>query len=181
MALATDMLGRWAVWNATDEPVPYGLSPTYEFGAAWLEPCALVEDWGCGRGWLSTLVAPDRYRGVDGSASPFAAVVADLTEYRSQAPGVFMRHVLEHNESWSEILANAAASARERLFIALFTPTGRTTRQIAWNDNPGVPDISFRLRDLTDPLRAVGFTVTTERIASPATQYEVETMIRAAR
>lgn len=174
-------LGQWAVWNATDEPVPYGLSPTYEFGAAWLADCATVEDWGCGRGWLSTLVGPDRYRGVDGSPSRFASVVADLTEYRSTVPGIFMRHVLEHNDDWRTILDNAAASAQERLFIALFTPTMRTTRRIAFAENPGVPDISFRLRDLIDPLLVAGFTVSTEQIESPNTQYGVETMLRAAR
>ena len=50
-------------------PISYGQSTTYELAAAWLAPCAVVEDWGAGTGRFAT------YRdgvtiGVDGSPSP---------------------------------------------------------------------------------------------------------------
>ena len=103
------MLGLWDRWNATEEPTPYGLSDTYRLGAEWLATCSLVEDWGCGRGYLRTLIEPERYRGIDGSG-PHADVTHDLLSYRSYVPGIFMRHVLEHNYGWTYVLANAVES-----------------------------------------------------------------------
>lgn len=170
-------LGRWNTWNDTDEPVPYGDTTTYGLGADWLANCDLVEDWGCGRGWLTTLIPPERYQGVDGSPSRFATVVADLTAYRSDVDGVFIRHVLEHNDNWRAILANALASARRRLFIALFTPLAETTRTIAYAKNPGAPDISFALADLVGPIAEAGFECQVEMLGT-ATQYGTETVLR---
>jgi len=171
---------RWEAWNLGVKPTPYGDSPTYAMGAEWLESCALVEDWGCGRGYLSTFVPPERYRGVDGSPSRFASVVADLATYRSDAPGVFMRHVLEHSYEWPAILDNMIASARERIFLAIFTPIVRRTREIAYADFPGAPDIAFALNDLVKPLAAGGFALQVDRLKTD-TQYGVETAIRGVR
>lgn len=174
------VIGKWAVWNASDEPAPYGKSlDTYEAGAQWLADCALVEDWGCGRGFMTTLIPPERYRGVDG-ASPFAAVVADLTSYRSDVDGVFLRHVLEHNDNWRAILDNAVSSARVRLFIAVFTPLAETTHRISYAPNPGCPDISFALADLVGPISAAGFECDVE-ILTTDTQYGTETVLRCKR
>jgi hypothetical protein len=93
--------GKWADWyQGVEKPWPYGDTTTYEIGAAWLDGCALIEDWGCGAGWLRTLVPPDQYRGIDGTSSPFCDEVVDLVSYRSTVPAIFMRHVLEHNHDW---------------------------------------------------------------------------------
>ena len=175
-------LGRWDRVYATglDEPQPYGDTLTYELGAEWLAGCALIEDWGCGKGWMRNLIQPDRYRGIDGSLTPFADVVVDLADYRSDVPGVFIRHVLEHDERWPAILDNALASATERLFVALFTPLVEQTGPIAHNDLIGVPDISFRLADLTDRITAAGFGWSAERLQT-ATQYGSETVLRCER
>jgi hypothetical protein len=175
-------LGKWDRWHALigDEPAPFGLSVTYELGAQWLAGCDRIEDWGCGRGWLSRLIPPDRYCGIDGSRTPFADVIADLAVYRSTVPGVFIRHVLEHNRQWAEILDNALASATERLFVAIFTPLAERTLQIAFASDLGVPDISFRLADLTDRIDAAGFGWTAETLETP-TQYGVETVPRCKR
>lgn len=170
------MIGKWDRWNATPEPAPYDLSPTYEMGAEWLAGCTLIEDWGCGRGWFATLIQPAQYRGVDGSPSHACSVVADLRDYRSEVPGIFMRHILEHNYDWREVLENAAASAQERLFIVLFTPLGARTQEINYTYEVGVPDISFRLDDLTDVLE--DWRVEAQTIESPTTQYGVETVLR---
>lgn len=175
-------VGRWNAWYGVglDEPQPYGDTLTYEVGAAWLADCAMVEDWGAGKGWLRTLIPPERYRGIDGSATPFADTIADLAFYRSRVPGVFIRHVLEHDPRWSAILGNALASATERMFLAVFTPLAAKTGPIAYNDHIGVPDIAFALDDLTAPIAAAGFAWTLETLPT-ATQYGAETVLRCER
>lgn len=147
-------LGRWALWygQVTDQPQPYADTVTYRLGADWLAGCGLVEDWGCGLGWLRTLIPAERYRGLDGTASPFADEVVDLAAYRSSVPGVFMRHVLEHNHAWEAVLDNAVTSFTKRMALILFTPMAPVTHQIAPFDNDGldVPNIAFRHQDLAD-------------------------------
>jgi hypothetical protein len=169
-------VGKWAGWyRGAEQPWPYGDTTSYEIGAAWLRPCALVEDWGCGAGWLRTLLPADRYRGIDGTASAFCDDVVDLVTYRSRVPGIFMRHVLEHNDEWARVLDNALASFTERMALILFTPERETTERIAFDPEVGVPDIAFRLADITDRFPAdVRHTV--QRIAS-ATQYGAETIL----
>ena len=72
--------GKWADWyQGVEKPWPYGDTTTYEIGAAWLDGCALIEDWGCGAGWLRTLAPPDRYRGIDGTSSPFCHEVVECS------------------------------------------------------------------------------------------------------
>jgi len=170
-------VGMWGDWNEVAEPQPYGHSPTFELGARWLQGCSLIEDWGCGRGWFSTLIEPARYRGVDGT-SPFAAVTADLTEYSSSVPGIFMRGVLEHNLRWEAVLDNALRSFTERMALVLFTPLEESTRQIDWVDPPGVPDLSFALADLSEPIEASGAIISDyTTLDSPNTAYGVETIL----
>jgi hypothetical protein len=167
--------GTWGRWYSGLEQVePYGDTATYQAGADWLAPCALVEDWGCGKGWLRNFIAAERYRGIDGSASPFADEIADLTQHRSQVPGLFMRHVLEHNPEWSSVLDNALASFTERMALILFTPLVEQTRDIQWEDDPGVPNLAFRLEDLTGRMGPLLASV--ETIES-ATQFGTETVL----
>jgi hypothetical protein len=169
-------VGKWAGWyRGLAEPWPYGETTSYEIGAAWLAGCARTEDWGCGAGWLSTLIPSDRYRGLDGTAAPCCAEVVDLTEYCSTVPGIFMRHVLEHNYKWARILDNAVASFTERMALILFTPERVVTEEIAFCSDVSVPDIAFRLGDITDRFPPdVRYTV--QRISS-ATQYGCETIL----
>lgn len=168
-------VGKWDRWycRGQEEPQPYGNTITYQLAADYLDGCDLIEDWGCGKGWFSTFIPPDRYRGIDGSQTPWAGVVADLTDYRSDVPGVFMRHVLEHNYRWSDILANAVESFRERFVLVLFTPLVDQTHEVAYNDDPGVPDIAFSLADIADHL--TGLTWSHETILTD-TLYKAETI-----
>ena len=169
-------IGRWAAWyQGLEGPWAYGDPTSYEIGAAWLAGCPLVEDWGCGAGWLRTLLPPERYRGLDGTASPFCDAVVDLVTYRSRVPGLFMRHVLEHNEAWARILDNAVASVTDRMALILFTPERPVTEVIACHPEVGVPDIAFRLADLTNRFPP-DVTYTKHRIPS-ATQYGAETIL----
>ena len=169
-------VGKWTAWyQGLEEPWPYGETTSYEIGAAWLADCALTEDWGCGAGWLRTVLPSDRYRGLDGTASPFCDAVVDLVTYRSTVPGVFMRHVLEHNYGWAQILDNALASFTERMALILFTPERPVTEEIAFRPDVGVPDIAFRLADLTDRF-PLDVTYAVHRIPS-STQYGAETIL----
>ena len=169
-------LGKWNRWYSDlPEPQSYGSTETYEIGAEFLADCGTIEDWGCGKGFMRTLIDPARYRGIDGSESRFADEVADLAEYVSTVDGVFIRHVLEHDRRWKLILSNALDSARRKLVVVLFTPMADATHEIAWNADPGVPDISFRIEDL-EAVLSDDFDITVETIES-ATQYGVETVL----
>ena len=169
-------LGKWERWyRGLDEPQPYGDSPTYRMGADWLEGLH-VEDWGCGKGFLRRFVPAELYTGIDGSWSPLADVVTDLVDYRSETEGIFIRHVLEHDFEWRRILDNALASASRRIALVLFTPLAAETHQIAWNVDPGVPDISFNEDDIAERALAAGWDVSAATINSPTTQYGVETV-----
>lgn len=98
----------------------YGIEETYVKGMEWLAPCALVEDWGCALAHAKNYRS-GAYRGIDGTAGA-ADVVADLSEYRSEVPGIFMRHILEHNHDWRGILGNALDSFTERMALILYRP-----------------------------------------------------------
>lgn len=174
--------GKWNRWYAMlgQEPEPYAATKTYEIGARWLGTCETVEDWGCGKGWLTTLIEPGRYRGIDGSESPFADEVVDLVSYRSEVPGIFMRHVIEHDFRWAQILDNALASFTQRMVLILFTPLGDRTRDIEWEKDPGVPNISFKLVDITDRIDAANATWAVQTIESPS-KFGVETIIQIGR
>ena len=147
-------VGLWKDWHTTVKP--FGNTSTYELGAEWLKDCQLVEDWGAGSAWLTEFIPPGRYRGIDGSPGPHTEEIVDLTTYRSKTPGVFMRHVLEHNYEWAKILDNALASFTERMFLALFIPLADETHDTEFEDPPGVPNFAFRLEDLTDRMDEAG-------------------------
>lgn len=171
------MLGKWNRWyDGLDEPAPYGDTISYQRGADWLAGLS-IEDWGCGKGWLRSFIPEHLYWGVDGSKTPYADEVADLRTRQSETQGVFLRHVLEHNRDWAQILDNATASASERLFIALFTPLAATwTHECGFTESLHVPDISFRLDDLTDRIETAGFSWRHETMEAN-TQYGCETII----
>lgn len=168
-------VGKWDRWFALLGPdwEPFGQTETYELAATWLKPCALVADWGCGKGWMRHHIKRDRYYGVDGSRSPFADEIADLADYHRESPGIVLRHVLEHDYRWERILANACAAFQQRMALVLFTPLGDTTREIAYAADPGVPDISFAFSDIKRHLEPFAWRHDT---LSTASQYGTETI-----
>lgn len=169
-------LGRWDRWyQGLTEEQPYGDTITYQMGADFLKDCAVIEDWGCGKGWFRKFIPPGKYRGIDGSHSPFAEQIVDLVVYRSTVSGIFMRHVLEHNYGWENILNNALMSFTERMVLVLFTPLSDETKEIAYADDPGVPDISFSLDELLGIFNEVGVKYEYKMLETP-TQYGVETV-----
>lgn len=173
-------VGLWDdMFAGREKPAPFTDTLTYALGAKWLEGLK-IEDWGCGMGWMRTLVPPERYRGLDGSRSKFADEIVDLTEYRSQTPGLFMRHVLEHNPEWPKVLDNALASFTERMFLVLFTPLLEETRDLTpWENSPDVPNFAFRLEDITDRFGEVRWEM--ESVSSQVQIGDTETVFRLSR
>ena len=148
-------VGKWAQrYSKLENSQPYADNITYKKGAEFLKHLHLIEDWGCGTGWFRNFIPVGRYRGIDGSHSKFVDKVVDLTKYHSKVPGLFIRHVLEHNESWKIILANALTSFTERMVLVLFTPFSQITTVLARYEIPGcpgmfVPDIAFSKDDIS--------------------------------
>ena len=127
-----------SVKSRDTHPIKFGDGITYRIAAAFLCDVAQVEDWGCGTGAFKEYCLVG-YVGIDGSKSPYADRIADLSTYRSKTPAIHIRHVLEHNHDWEAILANAVASAEQKLCLCLFTPFATSTVEIATNT-----DITFR-------------------------------------
>jgi hypothetical protein len=173
-------VGLWNdIFAGQEKPRPFSDTVSYALGAEWLDGLD-IEDWGCGMGWMRTLVPAERYRGIDGSRSKFADEIVDLTEYRSRTPGLFMRHVLEHNPEWWKVLDNAIASFTKRMFLALFTPLSEETRDLTpWENSPNVPNFSFRLDDITSRFGGVEWEM--ESIPSRVHIGDRETVFRIAR
>jgi hypothetical protein len=120
-------------YSELDLPFPYGCDTTYLHGARWLKGMG-VEDWGCGACYARNFLNETSYFGIDGSPSPWTNLVEDLVSYRSETPGIFMRHVLEHNWKWSKILDNAISSFQRRMVLIIFTPFGQMTAPMPGTD-----------------------------------------------
>lgn len=142
-------IGKWnslykniSVKNRDSHPIKFGDGTTYRIAAAFLADVAQVEDWGCGTGGFKEFCLVD-YIGVDGSVSPYADRIADLSEYRTKTAAIHIRHVLEHNYDWETILENALASAEHKLCICIFTPFAPSTVEIATNLDINVPVLSL--------------------------------------
>ena len=141
------MSGRWEYRDAGQ--FAYGDDTTYKKGIAFLDGQGAIEDWGCGTAYAARFVSKSDYIGIDGSASPYAHKVTELTAHVSDVDCIFMRHVLEHNYEWKSILSNAIRSFRKRMVLIIFTPFSDETQQIAVNWL-NIPDISFSKLDLTN-------------------------------
>ena len=146
-------VGKWDNWykNLPKKPGSflYGETETYKKAADFLSDCSEIEDWGCGAGGFSRFV-PDVI-GIDGSGTPFATKkYIDLKTYTSDCEAIHIRHVLEHNYMWANILENALKSARKKLVITMFIPLNNDiTKEIAHNKIHGVdvPDMSISKSD----------------------------------
>lgn len=163
-----DILGRWNYGNS--QQFAYGEETSYKKAIEFLDGPWTIEDWGCGTAWAKKFVKQGRYVGVDGTWSPHCDLVTDLRTYKSKAEAILIRHILEHNWRWKEILANAMASFQKKFALILFTPFAEETKPIgmSWGT---VPDLSFKKEDLLGFLKPHTFT---EESLKTATQYGVE-------
>jgi len=151
--MASSNLNKWNYQGLSD--VCYGEEIVYQKAAAFLGDT--VEDWGCGMGWARYYFP--NYTGLDGSLG-FVTKITDLTTYRSNADNILIRQVLEHSSDWKKILQNALLSFQKKLCITIHTPISETlTNNIVMNAN-NIPDISFKLSDITGSFQ--NCTITTE-------------------
>jgi hypothetical protein len=142
-------LNKWDDWykNLDDKPSEfhYGNTLTYLKSAEFLEDCNEIEDWGVGAGGFLRF-RPDAI-GVDGSNTVFAKKPnTDLKIYKSNCECINMRHVLEHNYLWEEILKNILSSATRKITLVTFVPfSDNETKELAHNQKHGVdvPDLSL--------------------------------------
>jgi hypothetical protein len=146
------MLGKWDRWHKgikSNYSFRYGNTVTYQLAADFLADMPEVEDWGCGTGGFKRLYR-GKYIGVDGSTHPSVNKLVDLRTYRSSVDGIMMRHVLEHNYDWKEVLAGAVSSFNKKFCLIIFTPFMATTQEIAHNRKYGVdaPVIAFNNQEI---------------------------------
>jgi hypothetical protein len=147
-------VGKWDAWykDLTPESMGafrYGDTVTYRMASAFMVDVGEVEDWGCGAGGFKRFYHGN-YIGIDGSKTPFADRIVDLCSYTSRVEGIVMRHVLEHNDRWQQVLDNALRSFTRKFCLILFTPFSEQTRQIRHMKEYGVdvPDLSFSRADI---------------------------------
>lgn len=147
MGETSEMLGKWD-WRyaGATQPLSYGEDTTYRLGAEYLSDCSLIEDWGCGFGYFAS-ISKNKVVGLDGSATAAANFIkTDLAKYRSSVPGIFMRHVLEHNRNWKDILCNSVASFTNKMVLIMFTPFVERTYDM--DQHADIPVIAFCKDDL---------------------------------
>jgi len=168
-------LNKWNNWYSNVKQIePYGVTASYQIGADYLSGCSVIEDWGCGKGWFrSVLPTNTSYIGLDGSHNKFVDRHVDLESYKSSPEGIFMRHVLEHNYGWENVLSNAVESFTKKMVLVLFTPWSEgETKQIGFTDSVGVPDLSFSKKDIEKHL--LGLKYRFIELTSPQTFYGIE-------
>ena len=160
----------------------YADPATAEVAGLFLNPSLVktVEDWGCGRGGFADFLDKKQtYVGVDGSKSPFADKIADLTGYTSKIEAIHMRHVLEHNPEWKKILCNALKSFNKYMVLTIFTPYQNKTKIINEYDNfnnTGISmcDIGFSREDIVECFGEIPF-FAIENLTTDS-QYNIEHM-----
>ena len=173
-------IGRWDqyyIGKTKDDLLMYSNNDdtTYRKGYEWLRYCGTIQDWGCGYGFFKTLCKDNVYIGLDGSCAPNAYMQVDLATYRSCTPGIFMRHVLEHNEEWEQVLRNALSSFYDRMVLVLFTPFSDHTYDMEPIES-GTEHrcFSFKKEDITNMFDEYCIRWTLEENLHTETQFHVE-------
>jgi hypothetical protein len=138
-----------------DEVQPFGDDTTYRMGLGWLyEACGDVEDWGAGPAYGRRFCPPGKgYLAVDGSEknAGYSDVICELGEWEPEVlpDGIFMRHVLEHNEfGWQALLGHALRSFSVRLCLVTFTPFSDGATRRLRGEGDLYTDLSFSFSEL---------------------------------
>lgn len=131
-----------------------GSKETYRIGMEWLSDMDYVYDWGCGKCFAQRF-CDAIYIGIDGSTDSGANYVTDLTEFNKKCDSIFMRHVLEHNENWRAILANALAQFQRKMVLITFKEfePGRedvVNIETHWDKKTPLPVINLAEDDLRE-------------------------------
>jgi len=122
------------LYKGVVSPTRYGNDDTsYIRAGLYLSGPGLVEDWGCGTTYARRFIGAP-YSGIDGCVSKFADEQVDLSKYQTSVPKILMRHVLEHNWDWREILENLLNSFTDRACLILFLRPGEKDKNISGSD-----------------------------------------------
>jgi hypothetical protein len=158
-------------------PTRYGSDDTtYVRAGLYLSGPGLVEDWGCGTTYARRFIGAP-YRGVDGLWSRFADEQADLAVPRQPVPKILMRHVLEHNWNWREILVNMLASFTDRAVLILFLRPGEKDRNVSasdLSDESEWPGLELCEADLLAILAQSGVSFSSEEMETATAPYNYE-------
>lgn len=153
-------IGKWDRWyelpGVIESRQPFGKLHTYHEACSWFEGVSLVADWGCGKGYFGELFK-GQVIGIDGSHSPYADVIADLTEYKEKSPGILIRHVLEHEPNWRLVLKNALTAFTDKAMLIFFIAPGNGPDQdLYWEEDPGVPNLRIDMKSLHELIESSG-------------------------
>lgn len=132
-------------YSKITSPTPYLGDESYQKAIAFLDGPGDLEDWGCGTCYAKKFVRIANYCGIDSSQSRFNDVTEDLTKRAFHPNYILLRHVLEHNYNWKDILQNALRLFKDRMCLIIFTPFNTAgTLEIAYHRDIRVPDLSFK-------------------------------------
>lgn len=128
--------------------IPFGDNISYEIGAKFIDGLA-TEDWGSGYGWFLTVHSGPYIAVNNVPVMPWPEIIADLHDYTSNTPAIFLRAVLEHTPNWRKILNNAILSATEKIVLVVTTPDG-DDNIIKYIGNTEIPDIALPWKEIDE-------------------------------
>lgn len=114
-------LGKWDGWRYS-LPIQLGHSESYVKAIEWLDGYGHIADWGGGTGYAKQFVKRSTYTVIDGSKSLASNLTVDLAKFDGESECILLRHVLEHNYNWQDILVNVIKNFARRAAIVTFMP-----------------------------------------------------------
>lgn len=154
-----DPVGKWEpLFREEPNPRSFGDIESYSVACGLLDNPGLVEDWGCGCGYARRFFKLASYVGVDGSYSEHCDVVDDLRTRSSNPDGILIRHILEHNIRWMDLLKNALKMAKRKVVIVFFLPFSTLEGEHKADDR-GIVTFSLCRDAVLDVLKHQNFSV----------------------
>jgi len=169
-------LNKWNFWYKDLKKIDdsfYGGNSTYVKASEFLKDMGEVEDWGCGKCGFKKYFT-GKYIALDGSYNKFIDKIVDLETYCSNVESILIRHVLEHNYNWKNILENACKSFQKKMCLILFTPFADKTTQIFYHDSMKVPDLSLSKDELIEIFKKFKIEWTLEENIETKSMYKIE-------
>lgn len=158
-------VGVWSErYKGATQPASYGDEGSYRLAASILDKGGVIEDWGCGLAYARKFFTRTKYIGIDGSWSRMCDEVDDLEKRDSKPDFILLRHVLEHNIRWANVLRNAVRCAKSQVLVIIFTKFSNPETHYAF-DPDGIPCISFSYHDLIEaisPMQPLEFSIGSE-------------------